>query len=112
MTGLDLASLEYRYRTPTAPTGAANAGARVLPNAKDIDRKSPLYEQCLEFEGIFVKMMLTEMRKSVDKAGLVDGGYAEELFEDMLYDEYAKDMTKNARFGLSDQIYLQLAGNR
>jgi flagellar protein FlgJ len=112
MNGIELASLEYRFRTPSAPTGAANSGARVLPNARNIDRKSELYAQCEEFESIFVKMMLNEMRKSVDKAGLVDGGYAEDIFEDMLYDEYAKSMTKTARFGLSDQIYLQLAGNR
>jgi flagellar protein FlgJ len=38
----------------------------------------------------------------------MDGGMAEDIFSDMLYDEYAKSMTKNAGFGLADQVYLQL----
>jgi len=33
---------------------------------------------------------------------------AEDIFEDMLYDEYALRMTRTAGFGLADQIYLQL----
>jgi flagellar protein FlgJ len=31
------------------------------------------------------------------------------MYEDMLYDEYATSMTKNAGFGLADQIYMQLS---
>ncbi|EMO02903.1 hypothetical protein LEP1GSC116_0739, partial [Leptospira interrogans serovar Icterohaemorrhagiae str. Verdun HP] len=30
----------------------------------------------VEFESIFVKMMLTEMKKTVNKSGLIDGGYS------------------------------------
>ena len=30
------------------------------------------------------------------------------MYEDMLYDELAVSMTKNAGFGLADQIYLEL----
>ena len=32
----------------------------------------------------------------------------EHMYEDMLFDEYATAMTKNAGFGLADQIYLSL----
>jgi flagellar protein FlgJ len=34
------------------------------------------------------------------------------MYEDMLYDEYAKDYTKNAGFGLADQVYLEVTGQR
>jgi flagellar protein FlgJ len=30
------------------------------------------------------------------------------MYEDMLYDEYAKDFAKNANFGLAEQAYRQL----
>jgi len=53
-------------------------------------------------------MMLKTMRDSVQKSGLVDGGMAEDVFKDMLYDEYALSMSRNASFGIADQIYLQL----
>ncbi|MBL8967147.1 MAG: rod-binding protein, partial [Spirochaetaceae bacterium] len=72
--------------------------------------KSALYEQCAEFESIFAKMMLKEMRNTVEKSGLVDGGWAENIFQDMLDDEYSKSMAKTANFGLADQLYRQLSG--
>ncbi len=40
--------------------------------------------------------MLNVMRKTVEKEGLLDGGMSEDIFEDMLYDEYAKKMAETA----------------
>ncbi len=87
----------------------AGTGARIA-DSSHVDRKSKLFEQCQEFESIFVKMMLKEMRKSVDKKdSLLSGGWAEDIYSDMLDDEYSKSMAKNAGFGLADQLYKQLA---
>ncbi|WP_061247496.1 rod-binding protein [Leptospira noguchii] len=72
--------------------------------ATDPYRKK-LYSVSVEFESIFVKMMLSEMKKTVEKSGLIDGGYAEEIFEDMLYDEYSKNLSSNSSLGLAEQIY-------
>jgi flagellar protein FlgJ len=55
--------------------------------------------------------MLNVMRKSVSKTGLMDGGMAEEIFEDMLYDEYAQKMAETGSFGIADMIYRQLEVN-
>jgi flagellar protein FlgJ len=52
------------------------------------------------------------MRNNVMKSSLIDTGYAGEIYEDMLWDEYAKDYTKNAGFGLADLAYLELTGQR
>lgn len=88
------------------PEGAA-ANSADSQNLKTIDRTSKLYEKSLELESYFVKMLLSSMRKTVQKA---DGhqDYAQSMYEDMLYDEYATTMTKNAHFGLADEIYMQL----
>lgn len=99
----DLAAARQRARA----AGSDAASAPVVRRSS-IDRQSKLYQAAQDFEAIFVKQMLNSMRKTVDKSGLVDGGMAEEIFEDMLYDEYAKKMTRVAGFGLADQIYLQL----
>ena len=53
--------------------------------------------------------MLNSMRQTVNKTGLLDGGMAEDVFEDMLYDEYSKLMAKNANLGLTDLLYKQLS---
>jgi len=34
------------------------------------------------------------------------------MYEDMLYDEYAKDLAKNANFGMAEMAYLELTGQR
>jgi Rod binding domain-containing protein len=100
-----------RY-TPTAADRAVERAAEVArrlgPKAVELDKGSPLYKVCLEFEAIFIKQMLNSMRKTVEKTGLLDGGMAEDIFEDMLYDEYAKKMATTANFGLAAMIYGQL----
>jgi hypothetical protein len=99
------------------PLGAAaNAGATDSAHAAKsrvaIDRTDKLYEQCRELESFVIKSLLEGMRKTVEKSGLMDGGFAGEMYEDMLYDEYATNLSKNAGFGLADQAYLELNGRR
>lgn len=91
------------------PRGAAANQAGVLAGGKQtIDRTSKLYEQALELESYFVKIMLSTMRDTIQKSDLYGNNFASKTYEDMLYDEYAVQLTKNAGFGLADEIYLQL----
>ena len=87
-------------------SGAAANQANPHVQAKTIDKTSTLYEKALELEGFFVKQMLSQMRKTVMKSN--ENSFAQDMYEDMLFDEYATAMTKNAGFGLADQIYLSL----
>lgn len=89
------------------PVGAAaNAGAKGT-----VDKTSKLYEQALELESYFVKIMLSSMRNTVSKSSLTgENDFASKMYEDMMYDELGRNVTKSANFGLADQVYLQLAG--
>lgn len=108
---IDSSLMAYRNQAIKTPKMRAE-GLGSVPGpdgkSKTIDKSSPLYEQCREFESIFINMMLKEMRSTVQKTGLLDGGQAEDIFSDMLYDEYAKDMAKVSGFGLADAVYLEL----
>ncbi|MBQ5471811.1 MAG: rod-binding protein [Treponema sp.] len=88
--------------------GAAANQANDHVKSKTIDKTSKLYEKSMELESYFVKQMLSEMRKTVNKSALGGSDFAGQMYEDMLFDEYATSMTKNAGFGLADQIYLSL----
>ena len=90
----------------SAPKGAAANQANPHVQSKTIDKTSELYEKSMELENYFVKQMLSEMRKTVHRSEESD--FARQTYEDMLYDEYSTAMTKNAGFGLADQIYLSL----
>jgi flagellar protein FlgJ len=81
-------------------------------NKPSIDKTSKLYETCLDLEGFLVKTLLGSMRNTIQKSGLIDEGFAGKMYEDMLYDEYAKEFTRNAGFGLADLAYLELTGQR
>ncbi len=69
-----------------------------------------LREVCRDFEAIFIKQMLDAMRKTVGKDGLLDGGAAEDIFQDMLYDERSRIMAKTGSFGIQDLLFSQLKG--
>jgi Rod binding domain-containing protein len=122
MSALDISAyyqnrlpIEKMQRAETAKATAANSNHKSSPvviralKNQPIDKKSPLYQACQDFESVFIKQMLNTMRKTINKSGLLDGGMAEDIFEDMLYDEYSKKMAQNAQFGLADTLYKQLS---
>jgi flagellar protein FlgJ len=77
-----------------------------------IDKTDKLYEQCLELEIFMVKTLISSMRNTIQKSGLIDEGFAGKMYEDMLYDEYAREFTKNANFGMAEMAYLELTNKR
>lgn len=87
---------------------------QVASNASNTIKLKPddkrLLDACQEFEAIFVKQMLTSMKKTVEKSGLIDGGMTEDIFEDWLYDEYAAQISKRGDLGLSQKMFHQLKG--
>ena len=74
-----------------------------------IDKNSELYETCVELETFLIKNLIKSMRSTVQKTGLIDTGFAGEMYEDMLYDEYAKSFARNANFGFAEMAYRDLA---
>lgn len=69
-----------------------------------------LLDVCYEMESIFVGQMLKTMRKTVMETDFFGKSMAKDIFNDMLYDEYAKVMAQSDAFGLARQIYTQLRG--
>ena len=71
----------------------------------------PLREVAQEFEALFIQQMFDAMRNTIDREdSLFYGGFAEEVFEDMLYEQYALTMARTANTGIADTIYDQFSG--
>jgi Rod binding domain-containing protein len=69
------------------------------------DSPEKLEEVAREFESLFVKQMLDSMRSSLDtESDMLHGGFAQDVFEDMLYDEYAQIMAKSGDYGIAGLI--------
>ena len=78
-------------------------------NKAPIDKNDKLYELCMELETFLIKNLIKSMRGTVQKSELIQTGFAGGIYEDMLYDEYAKEYAKNANFGFAEMAYRELS---
>jgi len=104
---------ELLKRTQDAAVRKSTAAPSETPTIQNfknqaIDKTDKLYELCMELETFLIKNLIKSMRNTVQKSSLVNSGFAGEIYEDMLYDEYAKVYSKNANFGFAEMAYREL----
>ena len=90
-------------------TGVSHVSSMKRDLQTNNDKK--MKQACSDFESILIKQMLDSMRKTVPRDSLIGGGMAEDIFKEMIYDEYAKKMSKTGDFGIKDILYKQLSRN-
>jgi flagellar protein FlgJ len=103
---------ENKLKSLNSSAAFDNAVSEALnPSRKNVMNKQQkkLWDTCVEAESLFVNKMLKEMRKSVDKGEWLHGGFAEEIFEDMLYDEYSLQVSKSSNLGMAKMLYNELS---
>lgn len=71
--------------------------------------EAKLKQACSEFESIFIQQIFKEMRKTKIST-MTDGGMGEEIFKDMLYEEYSKMAAEKSSIGLAKIAYDYLSG--
>lgn len=103
----------------TGINSGAFAGAAALAKAKAADPQARLREQaklrqaCQLFEAQFLKTLWKEMRKTVPKAGLINGGQAEQMFTDLLDQAVSDSSVKGGRsMGIAAMLEKQLSRER
>ena len=72
-------------------------------DTKDYNKK--LKDASDSFEELFVHKMIQVMRNSSFKTNLMSGGRGEEVFQDMLDEQYSRIISKNDALGLGKMIY-------
>ncbi len=61
-----------------------------------------------ELEGLFLKELLKEMRKSVPDEGIFKKSHATEMYEEMLDEVFSQAMAGSGQFGIAKQIAAQV----
>jgi flagellar protein FlgJ len=84
---------------------------QILENAKNSGDNEKLSSACKQFESIYIKILMENMRKTVIDGGLVEKSHARETFEGMLDEEIAKEVSKGQGIGLAQIMYEQLSKN-
>ena len=74
----------------------------------NINSEKEIEKVSRDFESIFLHKLLTSMRKTVPKSGLLDS-FAKDMFRSMMDEEISKEMSKNKGMGMGEMIYNDLS---
>jgi Rod binding domain-containing protein len=78
----------------------------------DMDQqKRRLKEACEEFEAVLTTYLLKAMRQTVDKTSLNGQDTAQDLYEGMLDESLAKELSHQSGLGLGEMLYRQLVSH-
>lgn len=87
-----------------------NKFAKILnkvEKGKEDDAK--LMDACQQFESIFVHQIISQMRATIPEGGLFEKSQGEKIFQDMLDEKYAENISKAGGIGLAKLLYDQLS---
>lgn len=104
MTIQSLTKMTNPGTDPVSLPSAVMSGMRAGGGAK----KAAIHKTAVEFQSIFVEMMLKSMRETVGQDKLTGGGHGEEIYGSLLDHEYATAISRRGGFGLAEIIERQL----
>ncbi len=84
---------------------------KMLEKAVANGDEKKLKNACQKFEAIFINMMFSQMKKTVQKTSLFGESQAEEMYDEMLTEKYSEELSKRNGIGLGDIMYKQLIKN-
>jgi flagellar protein FlgJ len=93
----------------------AEAFQKVLNSAAASKDEAALEKACKEFETYFINYLFKQMQNSVNSInngeGIIKKSQGEQIFTEMLTEEYSKTATAQGGIGLADMMYKQLSKN-
>jgi len=91
---------------------SAQIHQRELKESNAISPDEKMKETAQEFQSLFIKMMLSSMRATLKPENdMLGGGRGQEIFKDMLFDQYALQLSRDPLFTLDEQMIEQLTGS-
>ena len=78
------------------------------PTTRKAPQDQRLLEVARDFESIFLRQLLRQMRATVPRSNLVQASFGREVFEGMRDDFLAGEMSKSGGIGLAEMLYRQL----
>jgi len=85
------------------------ANAQTTGRTSSPDKTGKLEKACNDFEALFVKYMMQQMRDTIPADGMLGQSQAEKIYTGMLDDEVAKSVSHGRGLGLAAAMYQQMA---
>jgi flagellar protein FlgJ len=76
-------------------------------NTNNVPKREKLAEVARGFESMFINLLMSQMRKTIPKSELIDGGQAQEIFEKMFDDEISKIIAQRGDLGIANALMKQ-----
>ena len=99
-------------RQSSDPSAIARKLENISASGKKISREEKikqLKQTAAEFESIFVHNLLKTMRSTIQKTNIISGGNAENIYQDMLDENYSKIAVQRSDFGIARKVYEQFS---
>lgn len=94
--------------TSTLSSQYGLSSASIALSKASASSKSDTRQAAEEFEGVFLKTMLQSMFTGLEEGGTWGKGHGADVWQGMLIDEYAKNISESGGIGLADNIERQL----
>lgn len=94
--------------TPSDPLAAAQPGKATPPDAAPVDRQSKTWKAAQEFESVFLAQTVAQMHVGVTADGPFGGGFAEETYRSLLYQEIGRQMSAAGGVGIAGAVYQEM----
>ncbi|KXG77974.1 Peptidoglycan hydrolase FlgJ [Fervidicola ferrireducens] len=72
-------------------------------------QKAELKKACQQFEAIFLRYLLKEMRKTVPNGGLFGNSLSFNIFQSLYDDALSEELSRNKGIGIAEELYRQLS---
>ena len=93
---------------PVTGKPAAPPSAAAQPATPASDRNSPTYKAAQDFESVFLGQMVAQMYTGIDANGPFGGGFAEQTYRSLMYQELGRQMAATGGVGIADAVYAEM----
>lgn len=107
----DEASFEEQLKAATEKLDNSSTKIKTMTDAEITQRNQEIKDASVQLEALLLKMMYTEMWKTIPKDELFGSSNAMDIYRDMYNEELTKKAAEGGGIGLADYIYKQLTKN-
>ena len=105
-------SFQEQLKRATEKIDNSSTKIKTMTNEEVAQRNQEIKEASVQLEALLLKMMFTEMWKTVPKDELFGNSNAMDIYRDMYNEELTKKAAEGGGIGLADYIYKQLTKNQ
>ena len=95
-------------KTNLDPQTLLNAAQKAPDTSGSQNDRKKLKKSCQDFEAIFVQSLFKAMRKTVPEGELFKNDNAVDMFQEMIDQEIATNVSRKQSIGLAEQMYRQI----